>query len=396
MVLKSYLVFDKGLVETVIFYLKDRLTIGRRPENDIHLADPKVSNEHAVVSLVDQHAVIEDLGSREGTWVNAERVRKASLGNNDKVRCGEATFRFVQEQVAECDPSRSNRTCDTPPDPSEGRILNPHGPSRQSKRLIEVISKIPLFSCLDEKGLAEVVQVARLLVFDQDQVVFRQGDTGKSLFILLDGKVRIYTLDYSGKVISLAVLSDIQFFGEMSFLTGAPRSATVQILENTLLCEINSEAMRSIMLQWPAIKTTMMKNYQLRLTENEKIKKSVGYEERRTPPRFNITLPVSFSIVDDPTLSDKIKATVFRFLTKDISLQGVRIRVNDRDLRGVPMGCQLRLEITLPKPWQAIGCRAILKNLAEKKAGRPAGYLSAEFEDISKDQRQRLEQFLYR
>ena len=71
----------------------------------------------------------------------------------------------------------------------------------------------------------------------------RQGDAGQSMFVVLDGRVRV-TLEPSGQ--EVAVTSRGGFFGEMSMLTGDPRTATVSALDDALLLEITAERFREL------------------------------------------------------------------------------------------------------------------------------------------------------
>ena len=70
------------------FIEKDRVTIGRRPENDIHLDDPGVSKEHAVILTVGNDHIFEDLGSTNGSTVNGRRVTRHILQNGDVIGIG--------------------------------------------------------------------------------------------------------------------------------------------------------------------------------------------------------------------------------------------------------------------------------------------------------------------
>jgi pSer/pThr/pTyr-binding forkhead associated (FHA) protein len=96
--LKSYLVIERGLSGERAYHLESRLTIGRAPESDIHLPDPSVSRRHASVYVEDGKAVLEDLGSSNGTYLNEMRVDKALLSSGDTLRLGKVTVWFLQEK----------------------------------------------------------------------------------------------------------------------------------------------------------------------------------------------------------------------------------------------------------------------------------------------------------
>lgn len=59
----------------------DRMTIGRHPHNDIVLDHPTVSSRHACITLLGDHALLEDLGSTNGTYVNGKRVDRYKLAD---------------------------------------------------------------------------------------------------------------------------------------------------------------------------------------------------------------------------------------------------------------------------------------------------------------------------
>ncbi len=70
-------------------------TIGREPGNDIVVPDASVSSRHARISRTPDGFAIEDLGSRNGTFVNGEPVKQAvALADNDMVRLGKIVFTF--------------------------------------------------------------------------------------------------------------------------------------------------------------------------------------------------------------------------------------------------------------------------------------------------------------
>jgi len=77
------------------------ITIGREPKNDVVLADPRVSYHHAWIGIVDQKAVLRDLGSTNGTFLNTQietPVSEAALSPGDTIFFGghgRDQFRFV-------------------------------------------------------------------------------------------------------------------------------------------------------------------------------------------------------------------------------------------------------------------------------------------------------------
>ena len=79
---------------------KPRLTIGRRPYNDIMLDDLTVSGEHAVLLTRAGASLIEDLRSRNGTLVNGEPVIQRALLDRDRIEIGIYRLQYVIEPLS--------------------------------------------------------------------------------------------------------------------------------------------------------------------------------------------------------------------------------------------------------------------------------------------------------
>ncbi|HEB58416.1 MAG TPA: FHA domain-containing protein [Gammaproteobacteria bacterium] len=79
---------------------KERMTVGRKPSNDIPLDDPTVSGQHAVILNL-QNVYVEDLGSTNGTLINGKRINKRMLKHGDIVRIGHHEFKFTDDTAAE-------------------------------------------------------------------------------------------------------------------------------------------------------------------------------------------------------------------------------------------------------------------------------------------------------
>jgi pSer/pThr/pTyr-binding forkhead associated (FHA) protein len=75
------------------------LTFGRSPECTVQLQDALVSRQHAGLELADQKVILTDLGSRNGTWVNKDRVTApVELHNGDRIRIGKTVYIFKAAQ----------------------------------------------------------------------------------------------------------------------------------------------------------------------------------------------------------------------------------------------------------------------------------------------------------
>ena len=92
---------NKGVAVTKFEIKKPLIRIGRREDNDICIDDKVVSTEHAVIETVDDKPqsayYIRDLESTNKTYVNGEPISRVLLKNDDMIRIGWVTFRFVDK-----------------------------------------------------------------------------------------------------------------------------------------------------------------------------------------------------------------------------------------------------------------------------------------------------------
>ena len=73
------------------------ITLGRRTTNDICIADLSVSGNHARITLGDAGAMLEDLNSTNGTYVNGRLISRQLLNENDEIVCGKSRVVFEPE-----------------------------------------------------------------------------------------------------------------------------------------------------------------------------------------------------------------------------------------------------------------------------------------------------------
>lgn len=76
---------------------RDLLTIGRRPNNDVHIDNLAVSGSHAVVRTIGNDSFLEDLDSTNGTIVNGKPIKKHILQHGDVIELGKYQLKYVSE-----------------------------------------------------------------------------------------------------------------------------------------------------------------------------------------------------------------------------------------------------------------------------------------------------------
>ncbi len=78
---------------------KERMTIGRKPHNDIQIDNLAVSGEHAMIMTILNDSFLEDLGSTNGTMVNGQPVKKHFLQADDVVEIGKYKLKYVNDKA---------------------------------------------------------------------------------------------------------------------------------------------------------------------------------------------------------------------------------------------------------------------------------------------------------
>lgn len=78
---------------------KDRMTLGRRPYNDIVVDNLAVSGEHAALQVIGNEYFIEDLNSTNGTFINEQKIKRQILKNGDTIEIGKYEIKYVQDDA---------------------------------------------------------------------------------------------------------------------------------------------------------------------------------------------------------------------------------------------------------------------------------------------------------
>ena len=111
----------------------------------------------------------------------------------------------------------------------------------------EFLRGTPLFSTLNDEELAQIILIGRVVDFEPDKPVFREGDPGHAFYLIEKGAVRISRITPLGEE-ALAILREGTFFGEMALLDDTPRSAQAITHEGPVrLIEFRTAELRALM-----------------------------------------------------------------------------------------------------------------------------------------------------
>ena len=117
----------------------------------------------------------------------------------------------------------------------------------------ELLKNVDLFSGLKKKAIQSLGEFCVERSFKKDEILFKQGDSGIGLYIIASGKVKVVKEMSDGSELEVAVHGPGAFFGEMTVLDNAPRSASVIAIEDTDCLLLTSWVFKSRMEVQPEI-----------------------------------------------------------------------------------------------------------------------------------------------
>jgi len=105
------------------------------------------------------------------------------------------------------------------------------------------LAGVDLFARLNDERRREIAQATRMHKYGSGEAIVRQGAPGHSMFIVCSGRVEVVVEPNSTRV---ATIESGGYFGEMSLLTGEPRSATVRALGDATVLELGADVFRTL------------------------------------------------------------------------------------------------------------------------------------------------------
>ena len=125
------------------------------------------------------------------------------------------------------------------------------------------VPKSPLFEMLSPEERSAFVQEMELETHDEGSVIITEGDPGTSMYVIASGEVKVYTRGTAG-TIYLARLGEGDFFGEVSVLTGKPRTATITASQRTEVLRLDKVKLDGVLSRYPGIRKVLDDFYKKR------------------------------------------------------------------------------------------------------------------------------------
>lgn len=157
-------------------------------------------------------------------------------------------------------------------DDREQQTAAPKENPRQTRSLSEAFAKHPVFSAISPDDVSALPTRADKLTFGDGEIVIKEDEPGESIFVITRGSAKVNST-MLGKTYELATLQEWDFFGEVGFLSGLPRTATV-IAEGPLeVLEIGRGLLEEIIEKNSGVLEKLVETSQSRTMSNvEKMK----------------------------------------------------------------------------------------------------------------------------
>jgi len=135
--------------------------------------------------------------------------------------------------------------------------------------MLECVQGLNVFDVLKEEQVMKIAENSKIIELKAGNILFRPEDMVESIYIIHQGKVKIYKLNEAGKQLTLAYLVPGNIIGEVDIFSMRPRGVFAEIAEDAMLCVINKDYLREIILNYPELTEKMFELVCSRVKELE-------------------------------------------------------------------------------------------------------------------------------
>jgi cAMP-dependent protein kinase regulator len=122
-------------------------------------------------------------------------------------------------------------------------------------------ARSPLFSDFSREELLDIIRGLELRSYEAGAILVTEGEPGDSLFVLTHGTVRAFVVNQTGRNVEVRRMEEGEFFGEISLLSGKPRTATITAASPCELLELDRRALDDIARRHPRVRTIVAEFY---------------------------------------------------------------------------------------------------------------------------------------
>ena len=214
-------------------------------------------------------------------------------------------------------------------------------------KISKQLKSIPLFSKLSDQLLDKLAMIATDQEIKRNQTIFLEGDDATGLYIVSEGRVKVYKLSFDGKEQILHILGPGEPFGEVAVFMGGNYPASSMTMEKSRIFFIPRDAFNQLITREPEMALSMLATLSMRLHQFANMIESLSLKE--VPARLatyilllseqgydNDQVKLSIAKTQLASYLGTIPETLSRILTKMvnrgyINSKGNEITIMDRD-----------------------------------------------------------------
>lgn len=126
--------------------------------------------------------------------------------------------------------------------------------------LIDRLRELRLFRGVTPEDLSALLQAMTEVKYPAGRLLFEKGAPGDAMYMVLAGRVRIFTRDALGNEITLSYMEPVRIFGDFSLLDNSPRSASAMIDQDCTLLRLSAEDFAAFLPKHPSVGVAMVRN----------------------------------------------------------------------------------------------------------------------------------------
>lgn len=138
------------------------------------------------------------------------------------------------------------------------------------------IELVPIFSNLSQEEMLEIASITGDKTYKKGELIYMAGDQESKLYVIHKGKVKISRITEAGKEQVIRILGPGEFMGELSLFSSEPLKDNGEVLEDTTMCIIDGEALKDLMIKYPAIGFKIMEELSKRLEKTESLIENIN------------------------------------------------------------------------------------------------------------------------
>jgi CRP/FNR family transcriptional regulator, cyclic AMP receptor protein len=117
----------------------------------------------------------------------------------------------------------------------------------ESTSIRDILKAVPFFRDLTPGELDQIIALGRRVTYPKDMILFKEGDQGEALYVVLEGSICVSKADVGGKDNPMAFMERGSCFGEMALVDDFPRSATAVASQESRILFIDKQAFLSFL-----------------------------------------------------------------------------------------------------------------------------------------------------